>query len=297
MDARRFDRLTLTLLDASNRRTVLGLGGAGLLGALSLDDADAKKRKKKKCKKCGPCKKCKKGKCRPKAAGTPCGESSQCFANGECVACDVCALGCPHSSVQAAVESANEGATIQVCPGTYGTNADILADVIERVTIVGAGSGNGGTVLDGQQRDSVILVRRGTHLELRRLTVTGGMAEYGGGISNARSTITLEDVHVTGNHASNGGGIGSDGNATLINSRVTDNSADVGGGIYNGGVSSGTLILTRGSLVTGNAGHQGSNPDGFTAGGIHNSSGTVTIIDGSRVTGNTPFDCAGTTAC
>src|SRR5687767_7520879 len=98
MDALRLADLARAFVVTETRRATLGLGAAGLLGALGLADADAKKKKgknKKKCKKCGPCQACKKGKCKPVAAGTSCGEGRQCFANGQCVACDVCHRGCP----------------------------------------------------------------------------------------------------------------------------------------------------------------------------------------------------------
>lgn len=96
MDALRFADLARAFVTTGTRRATLGLGAAGLLGVLGLDDADAKRKKgknknknKKKCKKCGACQACKKGKCKPAAAGTPCGEGQQCFADGTCHACDV----------------------------------------------------------------------------------------------------------------------------------------------------------------------------------------------------------------
>jgi hypothetical protein len=297
MDAARFDLLARTFVGTASRRTTLGLSAAGLLGALGWDETDAKKKGKneKKCKKCGPCKRCKKGKCKPKAAGTSCGEGKQCFANGQCVACDVCASGCPHTTLQGAVDAATPGATIQLCPGTYLTKTYIN----KSLTVVGAGPGEGETVLDGQGLTGVIdiLLSEGEELVLRRLMITGGVQEYGAGIYYSKGgMVTLEDVHVTGNHSSDrGGGIRNAGVMTLTNSQVSGNSSSLGGGIANQG---GTLTLSDGSTVTDNTATGGAG----SGGGIHNDvddpdGGTVAVTGGSSVTGNNPEDCVGTDAC
>jgi hypothetical protein len=299
MHRNRLERLARTLAQTAPRRTTLGLGAAGLLGALGLEDVNAKnkrkKGKKKKCKKkCGPCQKCKKGKCKAVAAGTPCGEGQQCFADGRCVACDVCHSGCDHTTLQAAIGAAAVGATIQLCPGTYATNAIVEKDL----TVVGAGSGAGGTVLDGQGISTVLDLDDVNDVKVRGLKVTGGAKDYGAGIHIVRGVITLEDVEVTGNHATKeAGGIYAFrcGRLTLINCRIAGNSSPKGGGILN---HEGPLILTHGTIVTQNTGNTTGGNDGHTAGGIHNEDGgTVTIIDGSSVTGNIPFNCAGTPAC
>jgi hypothetical protein len=298
MDAARFDCFARTLVGTATRRTTLGLSVAGLLGALGWDETDAKKKgkNKKKCKKkCGPCQKCKKGKCKPKkAVGTPCGEGKQCFANGQCVACDVCSA-CTHTTLQGAVDAATPGATIQLCPGTYLTKTGIN----KSLTVVGAGPGEGGTVLDGQGLTGVIDINlgEGEELVLRRLTITGGVQEFGAGIYySSGGIVTLEDVHVTGNHSSvRGGGIRNAGVMTLTNSHVSGNSASLGGGIANQG---GTLTLSDSSTVTDNTATGGAG----SGGGIHNDvddpdGGTVAVIGGSSVTGNAPDDCVGTDAC
>lgn len=88
MGALRFADLARQFVATAMRRTILGLGAAGLLGALGLEASDAKKHKhkhknkhkdkdKKKCKKgkkrCG--KTCVTGSC---CAGAECGENCQC---------------------------------------------------------------------------------------------------------------------------------------------------------------------------------------------------------------------------
>jgi hypothetical protein len=300
MDEPRFEQSLKAFAGVSRRGITRVLGGFSLTGILArllgLADTDAKKEKrkhKKNCKKCGPCKACKKGKCRPKPAGTPCGNGKQCFASGACVACDVCFPGCTFNSLQDAVDAAEEGATIQLCPGTFSTSAYID----KSVTVIGAGSGARGTVLDGHGLDRVILFEKAgpaIELEMRGLTITGGASDIGAGIYSSQ-IVTLDDVHLTDNHAtSRAGAIYSFVATTLIDSHVTENSAPIGGGIYNNG----SLRLTAGSSVTENTANGGGGNDGQSAGGIHNvAGGTVELSDGSSVTGNIPFDCSGTPAC
>lgn len=290
MDHNRIDRMVRSLGLLAPRRAALGLGAVSLLGALGLDDSEAKKGKHKKTckKKCGPCANCKKGKCKPVAAGTPCGEGQQCFASGECVACDVCSNGCAQASLQDAVNAVTDGATIQICPGAYPTTAEIVA---KDLTVIGAGDGVDGTILDGQGLGSVLDVAdaRVTVLEL---SVRGGAAGVGAGINCDQANVTLEGIHITGNHASTrGGGISVvQGQMTLIRCRLMGNSAPNGGGIAN--VLS-IVTLTAGSIVTGNMASESGG-----AGGILNAfGGVVEILDGSRVTDNTPIDCVGTPAC
>lgn len=292
MDAAVFDRLTRIMwrIDMPSRRGLLGLAAGSLLGAAGLVHEAAGKRKKKKCTKkikktCGPCRKCKKGKCKPKPNGPTCINGKVCFTNSEgvCVPCTVCPSGCRFKTLQDAVDEAKAGATIQLCPGAYRT---VFTDVYRGVEVIGAGSGSGGTVLDGQGRDGVLAVSEG--VAMRHLTITGGASDFGGGGAICiGSSITFEDVHFTNNLTSRqGGAIWNIGEVTLRNCEVTGNSAASGGGIYNTANSEGPggiLTLTEGTVVTGN-----------TGGGIVNSGGVVTVTGGSSVTGNTPFNCSGT---
>jgi hypothetical protein len=308
MDATHFDRLARSLFAGQTRRTMLGLGAGGLLGALGLENGDAKKHKnKKKCKKCGPCEKCQKGKCKPKKAGTSCGTGKQCFAKGKCVACDVCASGCPHETLEAALAAASDGATIQLCPGTYPSNA-FIAD--KELTVIGAGSGASGTVLDGGGAASVLTVL-GTTVTLRALRLSGGDAASGGGIYNdAGGTLTLSACVVSENVGISGGGIYNGATLILNDSAVSNNVATAnGGGIYNSG--EGTVTLTDSTVNENEADANGGgiqNSDDGTltlfgsdisentasnGGGIYNGSGTATLDAPSRVTGNKASNTGG----
>ena len=113
-------------------------------------------------------------------------------------------------SLYAAIDAANASArptTIKLAMnGTYTLDSGSL-DIASKITI----QGNGATI-DGYDTYQVFYVESTGSLTLKDLNVTGGSAEYGGGIYNDGGTVTL-----------NGG------------SCVSYNSAGWGGGIYNGG--------------------------------------------------------------
>ena len=98
----------------------------------------------------------------------------------------------------------------------------------------------------------------------------------------ANTTVTMNDITVTGGNANgNGGGILNHGTLTLADSIITGNavsSPNNGGGIHNG--SGGTLAVNRSTISNNTAGNQG--------GGIGNF-GALTVTD-STITGNTALD-------
>ncbi len=245
--------------------------------------------------------------------GGACCNGTVCL-GGRCVeACDVCPSGCPFDNLQDAVDDASAGDTIRICPGTYRT---LEASIDKDLTIVGAGDGPNGTVLDGERRDTVLRIERDVTATIRDLTVTrGGVTGFdlGGGIFvGPDSTLTLERVQVTDNaNGLLGGGILVTAGATLLlrQSGVTANTVDIegqGGGIYNQGtvtleasrvlrnvvpdgpgggifnVEGGILNLRDGSQVTENRAERG--------GGVFNQ-GQVTVSGGSAISGNTGGDC------
>jgi hypothetical protein len=90
MYADRLDALARALLSASSRRSLPGLGLAGVLAALGLTTADAKNMNKNKKKKCPPCMKRKKGKGKCKlvrCGGTTC---PRCANGKRCTSRDDC---------------------------------------------------------------------------------------------------------------------------------------------------------------------------------------------------------------
>jgi hypothetical protein len=195
--------------------------------------------------------------------------------------CDVCPNGCPFKTLADAVEARLAGSTIRICPGTYVTKG---VSITKNLTIFGAGSGTGGTFLDGELTSTVLAigsVALSATVTIRDLTVMrGGSGNPAVLISNAATNATLERVIVRDSFsgfsvAASAGGI-TVGAATLLlkQSRVTNNDSNGAGGIQNSGTT--TLDAT---LVDGNRGQ--------SAAGILNGNGRELILtNGSAVTEN-----------
>lgn len=253
---------------------------------------------------------------------------TQCAANGTCPQlCDVCPSGCPFTSVTAAVAGTPAGGTIRICPGTY-TALNVTVD--KNLTIIGAGGGADGTILDGQRTTRIFTIGDDNTVTIRDLTVTRGQGtgsdNTGAGILvrfnaaltldrvevidndndsgfalgavhvSTGSSLLLKESRVANNRLSSafGGGIytGNDATVTLDASRIDGNSAGFGGGIWIN--VRGTVNLDDDSIVTAN---HAQNPSRGSGGGIYNK-GTVNGATTSNITGNTrgsppvPDNCA-----
>ena len=208
------------------------------------------------------------------------------------------------ATIQAAVNAASAGDTIQVAAGTYAEHVVIGKDL----TVNGAGAGQ--TIVDGTQSGTVFTVNGGT-VSLSAMTVTNGKsptngggiinngttlsvasstvsnnsaANQGGGIFNSSgATLNVTNSTVSGNAASsNGGGIYNFGSANVTSSTVSNNSAVAGGGIFNSGVAVGLTVTS--STVSNNSA-TGTNC-GCDTGGIVNESGGRASVGSSIIAGN-----------
>ncbi|GAK52130.1 hypothetical protein GobsU_17960 [Candidatus Moduliflexus flocculans] len=176
--------------------------------------------------------------------------------------------------------------------------------VVRNVTI----DGGSGVTISGNNQSRVFYVNNGVTATFAGLTITGGKTfgyggTEGGGIYNL-GTLTLESsTTISGNIADYGGGIGNF-KTLIVNGVVTGNTAGNfgdGGGIFSGG----TLIVngivsnnTAGRWGGGIAIHGGSITINGTVsdnmimgngGGIHNHDGTLTvsgIVSGNKATGD-----------
>jgi hypothetical protein len=312
MDGPQFDRIVAALGQGMSRRGVLAVLGG--LFAASLEEVVAKRaghnRKERQQergqdratdatkergaarrpgtgdeKHCPPCKKKKHGKCKKKKPdGTAC-PGGMCQA-GKCIPtpitppCDVCASGCPYSSVQAAVNAMPSGSTVSICAGTYKGSISIN----KNLTLIGAGQGNNpvvDTILDATGTGaSVVSIpsSSGGPVTLQDLRITGGNVDLGGGIVSKRP-LTMTRCTVNGNAASiDGGGVHSFEALTMTDCSVIGNTAnEVGGGIL---IESGTLMMSH-CTVSGNTARD-------VGGGIRIRTGctAATLMD-CMVSGNT----------
>ena len=208
-----------------------------------------------------------------------CSSTSECPASTVCApsgACQTCTVSGGGDALATAVGIADAGATLYVCAGTY-TGGFTITSLI---TIIGAGQGADGTVIQGGF--PVVFIRAGTgpiRVTLERVRIQNG--NKGVFIDSGRA-LTIRDCTVTGNNGA-GSGVGIfnfQGTLLLIRCSIENNTAISGsfdgGGLFNT-VGSATLADC---LVQGNRALRG--------GGIFNSNngGTVTL-SGTRVTDNT----------
>jgi predicted outer membrane repeat protein len=162
------------------------------------------------------------------------------------------AVVCP-ASLQAAIDAAGAGDTIDIAAGTCVENIAIGKNLTLR------GAGAAATLIDGGLSGTVVTISGGAVVELAGLTIrrgsaTAGDANGGGVLLTGASSVTLRDSVVADNSAAGaGGGIYSQegGTVTLINSTVTGNTAGSnGGGIFSTGTGNSVVIVD--STISGN---------------------------------------------
>ncbi len=158
-----------------------------------------------------------------------------------------------YATIQAAIDAAVDGDTIQVAPGTY---REAINLGVKGITLESTG-GASVTTIHGQldagnpatKVPTVVYAGPGqaagaAFATIRGFTITGGSggsagdgsstsAFVGGGVFLDKSDARLEACIVTGNSAEHGGGVYINrGAATVIDCVVSSNSATLGGGMY-----------------------------------------------------------------
>ena len=134
-----------------------------------------------------------------------------------------------YATIQAAIDAACTGDTVQVANGTYYEHITLK----DGVQVLGAGAGV--TTIDGGGSGSVVTATNvGPGTKLDGFTITHGSDTNGGGMCNYNSSPTLTNCTFSGNSAGDGGGMyNNNGSPTLTNCTFSGNSADVCGGMFN----------------------------------------------------------------
>ncbi len=150
--------------------------------------------------------------------------------------------------------------------------------MVPYVTLSGAGAEN--TVLDGENLYRQMFGRQSDDFLLSGVTLTGGLARYGGAVFFEETRCCIQDCVITANHATeDGGGIYGENDSflTLTNCRVEGNTADrFAGGVSLGPYTSADIAYCE--INDNTAVRQG--------GLIFDWFGTLTMI-GCRISGNT----------
>jgi hypothetical protein len=169
-------------------------------------------------------------------------------------------------------------------------------DVQEQVTIAGRGMGRT-TIRQTVAGAGVFELHLAAGVTtMRRLTVRGGRAEGGAGISSLQALV-LDQVKVTDNEgrsdfSTRGGGLATAAALTVVNSKVMGNrihttgagASALGGGIAHEAADSGDTIEIRRSVISGNRATVGGAATNAGAGGIRTTGPAV--IQQSTIQGN-----------
>ena len=228
-----------------------------------------------------------------------------------------------NGDIQAAIDAASNGDTIQLAAGQYDITTTIDPGG-KQVTIIGTVDGNGDptSVLDGGNPGNpvggtsgvrVLICQNGetSTTVFQNLVIQNGIAAAGGGMYNNDSTPTLTNCTFTGNSAKVGGGMCNDDSyPTLTNCTFTVNLAfSDGGGMYNAAGSSPNLadcVFTSNSAFEGGGmlNKDSSSPiltncrfatntSGRDGGGMYNRSNSNPTLTGCAFTNNTADDDGG----
>lgn len=179
------------------------------------------------------------------------------------------------TSLREAIDLVHRGLAtgpVSFAPGLTGTISLGLGPLSVVGNVIIQGPGAGSLTIDAAGRSRVFEIQGplGTETRISGLTVTGGSADFGGGILNYAAKLSLGDLVVNGN---TGGGICSSmADLSIVDSTISDN---VGVGIQ---VFHGSTILV-GSTVAHNAG-------GASGGGVSVLSGGVAMIINTTIAGN-----------
>jgi hypothetical protein len=182
----------------------------------------------------------------------------------------------PFCSIQAGIDAASAGDTVEVAAGTYLENITLKSGVVVQ------GAGQGDTIIDGGGSGSVVTaIGVDSAATLDGFTITNGNAYNGGGMYNSGSSPTVSNCTFSANtaflviHIGEGGGMYNSGSSpTVTNCTFSGNDASgKGGGMYN--LNSSTTVTN--CTFSGNTADRG--------GGMYNEISSPTV-SGCTFSGN-----------
>ena len=142
-----------------------------------------------------------------------------------------------YSTIQAAIDAANNGDVIIVDPNTYYETINFQGKAVTlKSTDPNDPSIVAATIIDGNEQGPVVTFNNGEDVEsiLSGFTLQKGKTDYGGGIYCESSSPTISNCAISDNSALYGGGIYCEASSpSIINCTISGNSSEVkGGGIY-----------------------------------------------------------------
>ena len=229
-------------------------------------------------------------------AGTVAAPAASAASSRVCVQPD---RSCQFTSIQAAINAATAGETIQITSGTYVENLVIGSSTATPLTLVAAGD----VIVDGGHKGSVLSVAAAHDVKLVRLTLThGGGTDIGGfsaggGIANLGGTVEVVNSRIVDNTVALGFGGGvanTDGTLRLVSTVVTGNKASAGGGVTNISQTAPTVADLVNTTIQGNTSAGG--PEFPAGGGGVQNCGILTMTN-SSIRDNTASEGGGLTNC
>jgi hypothetical protein len=188
------------------------------------------------------------------------------------------------TTIQGAINIANNGDTVLVAPGTYTENINFNGKAI---TVTSSG-GAAVTTIDGGAIASVVTFTSGEGLGsvLNGFTIQNGRGGYdGGGIYIASASPTITNNTIQNNAGCDGGGMVVNFSSALVQGNTIQNNNDSvcsggnGAGIYVGGAGSAQIV---GNVIQNNAATHAGNGGGL----VLFAAGTPTIRN-NTIAGNT----------
>ncbi len=197
-------------------------------------------------------------------------------------------------TIQAGIDTAQNGDTVLVAPGTYYENINFHGKAIT----VKSSDGPSVTIIDGSANGSVVTFNSGesTNAVLSGFTIQNGQTYYAsGGIQIAAASPTITDNLITKNHAIVGIGIDVDSGSPVIkNNTITGNTQIGSGGSGGGGIHvAGSSGAVASPLITGNTITNNSVANGGNGGGISVDYYASPTIQNNVIKNNTAYNNGG----